>query len=285
LPHFNHYINWEKLKDGAYYLNRIPKIIHYCWFGGNPISELGEKCIASWKKYCPEYEIIRWDESNFDISCNQYVKEAYEAKRWAFVTDYIRLHVVYNNGGIYLDTDVELLKSFDDLLGYSGFMGFENERNINTGLGFGAVKNNNIIYEIMNDYKKIPFIKEDGRFDLTPCPQRNTKILARKGLKLNNTRQIIEDVVFLPTIYLSPKDFESGKIIVTEKTFSIHHFNASWHTEQQKEIHEKGVLYRSLFGKKIGGFLINLVFVIKEYGFLEILDKIIKKIKSCRVKS
>ena len=279
MPHFNHYINWEKLKDGAYYLNRIPKIIHYCWFGGNPISELGEKCIASWKKYCPEYEIIQWDEGNFDINCNQYAKEAYEAKKWAFVTDYVRLYVVYNHGGIYLDTDVELLKSFDDLLGYSGFMGFEDERNINTGLGFGAVINNNIIYEILRSYEKIPFIKEDGSLDLTPCPQRNTETLVERGLILNNTSQIIEDIIFLPTRYLSPKDYKSGKITIHKNTVSIHHFNASWYTEKQRNFHKKGVLYRNLFGKKIGGTLINLVFVINEYGFLEILGKIMKKIK------
>ena len=211
--------------------NNIPKMIHYCWFGGNPLPEKALKCIESWKKYCPDYEIKRWDESNFDITYNKYVNEAYKSKMWAFVTDVVRLYVVYTYGGIYLDVDVELLKGLDDLLKYNAFMGFENQKNINTGLGFGALKNNQIIYEILKDYDDISFITEDGNFDLTPCPQRNTVILNKNGLIQNNTMQIIDGMIFLPTEYFCPKDYGTGKLEITGNTYSIHHFCASWHTK------------------------------------------------------
>ena len=119
----------------------IPKIIHYCWFGYGPKPKLAEKCIRSWKKYCPDYQIIEWNENNFDISaCPLYVRQAYEARKWAFVTDYVRLKVIYENGGIYMDTDVELKKNLDNLLPYNAYFGFENYWVIATGLGFGALR-------------------------------------------------------------------------------------------------------------------------------------------------
>ena len=118
----------------------IPKKIHYCWFGGNPLPELAIKCLESWKKYCPDYEIIEWNETNFNLDSCEYVREAYQAKKWAFVSDYARLKVVYDNGGIYLDTDVELIKSLDRLLKNKSFFGTETTGVVATGLGFGAEK-------------------------------------------------------------------------------------------------------------------------------------------------
>ena len=138
----------------------IPKVIHYCWFGGNPKSKLIENCINSWRKKCPDYEIIEWNESNFDINCCDYVKEAYEAKKWAFVSDFARLKIIYDNGGIYLDTDVELISSLEKFLEYDSYFGFEDSEHINTGLGFGAVKHNPILEVMINDYFKIQM----GRF-------------------------------------------------------------------------------------------------------------------------
>jgi len=158
--------------------NKIPKVIHYCWFGGNEKSKLIKKCIDSWKKYCPDYEIKEWNESNFDIEINNYVKEAYEAKKWAFVSDYARLWIVYNYGGIYLDTDVELIKSLDNLLNYKAYFGSEDGKLINTGLGFGAIKDNEFVKKIKDDYEYIHFIKDDGTYDITPCPKRNTDSIA-----------------------------------------------------------------------------------------------------------
>ena len=132
----------------------IPKIIHYCWFGRNPLPKTAEKCIRSWKKYCPDYEIIRWDESNFDVNCNEYCREMYEQEKWAFLTDYVRLRVVYENGGIYLDTDVEVIKPLDDLLHNSAYMGLETTDKVATGLGFGAERNHWFIGENMKYYEK-----------------------------------------------------------------------------------------------------------------------------------
>jgi hypothetical protein len=209
----------------------IPKIIHYCWFGGNPIPSLTKKCIKSWKKLCPDYEIILWNESNFDISdCPIYVKQAYESKKWAFVSDYVRLKVVYDNGGIYLDTDVELIKSLDTLLSYGAFFRFESDGGcVATGLGFGAEKGNNVVRAMMDDYEGISFVKEDSSFDLTPCPVRNTRTLYRFGLKQDDSDQILDsNVRILPSEYLSPIEYSTGKKTLTENTISIHHYQSSW---------------------------------------------------------
>ena len=137
----------------------IPKTIHYCWFGRNPKPALAQKCIQSWKKHCPDYTIMEWNEDNYDISSAPlYVRQAYEARKWAFVTDYVRLHVVHDHGGIYMDTDVELKKNPDALLEYSAYFGFEDGQYVNTGLGFGAIPGHPFLKEIMADYEGIPFI-------------------------------------------------------------------------------------------------------------------------------
>ena len=162
----------------------IPKIIHYCWFGGKPKPELAEKCIKSWKKHCPDYEIREWNEDNYDLAAAPlYVRQAYEAKKWAFVTDYVRLQVVYECGGIYLDTDVELKKNLDSLLGYSAYFGFEDGKWIATGLGFGAEQGTPILQELMDDYRDIPFLLEDGSEDAGYCytaihPMKDSVLLA-----------------------------------------------------------------------------------------------------------
>ena len=217
----------------------IPKTIHYCWFGRNPKPKLAKKCIKSWKKHCPEYEIIEWNEDNFDISsCPLYVRQAYEAQKWAFVTDYVRLKVIYDNGGIYLDTDVQLIKSLDGLLKFDAYFGFEDGNHISTGLGFGAIKNNPIVQEIMDDYNDINFILADGTYDLLPCPVRNTNIFLRHGLIQNNTFQIINNCAVLPSDYLCPIEYETGKKNITDNTLSIHHFSASWQAKEVKKQHE-----------------------------------------------
>ena len=167
----------------------IPKVIHYCWFGKGEMPKLAKKCIKSWKKYCPDYEIICWNEENFDLTQNRYMKEAYEAGKWAFVSDVARLIIIYENGGIYLDTDVELIKPIDDLLQSKGFMGFDEKGIVATGLGFGAEKGNEIVGEFLKDYNNIPFVLPDGSFDLTPCPDRNTETLKRLGMDTDNTNQ------------------------------------------------------------------------------------------------
>lgn len=222
----------------------IPKIIHYCWFGHNPLPPLAEKCIKGWKKRCPDYEFMEWNEDTFDLaSAPLYVRQAYDAKKWAFVTDYIRLHVVYEHGGIYLDTDVELIRSPNALLKYSAFFGFEDDTYVNTGLGFGAEKSTPVLYEMMADYQDIPFILEDGEMDLLPCPVRNTTVLSKRGLKQDGTKQLLDDgILVLCTEYLCPFDNISGLMNKTRNTISIHHYNASWvdeHTRNQVRAHRK----------------------------------------------
>lgn len=219
----------------------IPKIIHYCWFGRNPKPVLAEKCMKSWRKYCPDYQIIEWNEENYDISdCPLYVRQAYEARKWAFVTDYVRLDIVYRHGGIYLDTDVELRKSLDTLLTYPGYFGFEDGVHVSTGLGFGAGKGLLLLKELMDDYAEIPFVREDGLFDTMTCPVRNTQILLQHGLVQDDSEQFLDDgVLVLPSRYLCPISYSDGRKRIVRDTISIHWFQASWQTTQQREEHKK----------------------------------------------
>ncbi len=207
----------------------IPKKIHYCWFGNAPLPRSAERCIASWRKHCPEYEIIRWDESNLDLKENLYASQAYEAKKWAFVSDYFRLKIVYEQGGVYLDTDVELLCSLDALTEqYDGFFGYENDTMIATGLGFGATAGNRFVQAMLEAYRDIPFTLGENQYDETPCPRRNTDALLRLGLDPAIKNQVIDRVCFLEENVLCPLSFFTGKKNITEKTISIHHYNSSW---------------------------------------------------------
>lgn len=243
----------------------IPKIIHYCWFGYGEKSPLHIKCIESWKKHCPGYEIIEWNEDNIDFSVfPSYVKEAYDEKKWGFVPDYIRLWLVYTYGGIYLDTDVEIIRNIDDLLLNEGFAGFENDRYVNFGSGFGAEKGNKLIYELMGSYKPMHFRNDNGTLNLTPSPVLNTEVLVRLGLRANGKMQNILGIRFYSPEYFCPIDV--GLLDVTKKTYSIHWFDASWikngneewyQKERKKELskHFLNVAMRRLLGRKIYCFL------------------------------
>ncbi|CAM3980848.1 Glycosyltransferase sugar-binding region containing DXD motif protein [Vibrio aerogenes CECT 7868] len=238
----------------------IPKKIHYCWFGGNELPELTIQCIESWKKFCPDYEIIRWDESNVDLNSCQFVKEAYAAKQWAFVSDYIRLKVVEACGGIYLDTDVELLTSLEPFLNLQAFMGFQfDDRHlVASGLGFGAIAHHPALKALMSTYEHIPFIQANGSYDTTPCPDRDTRVLEQFGLKRNNTTQRLEVEQYAITIYSSdyfcPKSYE-GDEHFTDNTVSVHHYDASWLPEQEREKLRLKVHYKQKFGPKLGKFM------------------------------
>ena len=216
----------------------IPKTIHYCWFGGNPLPELALKCIESWKKYCPDYEIVCWNERNYDLNKKcVYVKEAVEEKKWAFVSDYARLDVIYNHGGIYLDTDVELISSLDDFLKDKCFLGMETSGVIATGLGFGAVKNSEAIRKMIDEYEGIHFRFASGIFDTTPCPRRNTAPFWEEGYKDDYTGiQYLKSATVYPPEYFCPLDYKTNKMKITSNTKSIHHFSASWISEADKEI-------------------------------------------------
>lgn len=218
--------------------------------------KLAKKCIKSWKKYCPDYEIICHTEDNFDLTQNRYVREAYEAKKWAFVSDYARLKIIFEEGGIYLDTDVELIKPIDDLLETKGFMGFDEKGIVATGLGFGAEKGNEIVAEFLKDYDDIPFVLEDGSFDLTPCPDRNTEALKRLGMNLDIKNQTFMDMVFLSDEYLCPMDYYTGKKTITKNTYSIHHYSASWTSLVTKRTTRiKRIIGLKMYNKLYGKFL------------------------------
>ena len=208
----------------------IPKKIHYCWFGGNPLDEKAKKCIESWKKYCPDYEIIEWNEKNYNIDKNKYVKYTYENKYYAFLTDYVRLDIIYNEGGIYLDTDVELLKKLDDLLNCDGYIGMEQIGTINTGQGFGAKKGHPFIKENKSYYEIHNFFDEKGNFKKEICVNITTNILRKKGLKKENAIQNVYDMIIYPVDYFCPLKVGTNKLNITNNTYSIHHFSASWYT-------------------------------------------------------
>lgn len=222
----------------------IPKKIHYCWFGKAPLPKSVLQCMESWRRYCPDYEIIEWNETNFDVNAVRYTKEAHDRKKWAFVSDYARLKIIYENGGIYLDTDVELIKPLDPLLEYEGFMGFQNDGTVATGLGFGAVAGHPLIRAMLDDYMEIPFLKEDKTMDLTACPVRNTKRLESLGLRSDGTRQEILGVQIFPAEYFSPMDWRNGKLRKTAATYSIHRYDASWLSREE----QRWVRLRHLIG-------------------------------------
>ena len=205
----------------------IPKVIHYCWFGGTPLPRDVESCIRSWKKFCPDYEIKRWDESNFDVNGHPFCRAAYEAKAWAFVSDYARLKVVCDHGGIYLDTDVEMVRSPDFLQEYDGYLAVDQiAGNIATGLGFGAQKGNRVIEKMLAVYDGITF-DFAGRADIS-CPILNTRALKELGYAPHSQIQIIEGVAILPPRYCDPVSPGDTELLLCEDTFSIHHYSATW---------------------------------------------------------
>lgn len=213
----------------------IPKVIHYCWFGRSPLPDKYRKWMESWRKFCPDYEIREWNEDNYDITKNQYMYEAYQHKKWGFVPDYARLDIIYEHGGIYLDTDVELVGSLDDMLFQNGFAGFQQEEFINLGHGFGAVKGLPLIQEMRDDYDNLHFVKPDGNLNLTPSPVYQTDFLLGQGLRLNGEYQKLQDFVIYPEKMFSAKSFFTRRVRTAEYTRAIHHFDASWKDNSEKK--------------------------------------------------
>lgn len=220
----------------------IPKIIHYCWFGKKDLPNSAIKCIKSWEKYCPDYKIIKWDENNFDVSINKFCQQAYENRAWGFVPDFVRIWIIYNYGGIYFDTDVQVIKSFDALLSNHGFAGFEEGTSttgdflVNFGQGFAAEPHNPVIKKHLELYEKMDFVLENGEFNKIPSPEYTTKILEGYGLNRNlNCEQKLENFTVYPHQYFCPKSFSDGVIRKTKETYSIHHFDASWFTPDDQK--------------------------------------------------
>lgn len=204
---------------------RIPKIIHYCWFGGNPKPKLVLDCIESWKKYCPDYEIIEWNESNFDVHSNAFAEEAYCAKKWAFVSDFARANCLYRQGGIYLDTDMELICTLDNLLNVPFFAGFEVRDIIATGI-IGCERENEIVKQYLQYYQETLF--DPVRGDAHTSPVVLTRILEKHGVKLNGKKQNLLDCAIYPkpVFYPTGLGWVFGK--KSSKTIGIHHYMDSW---------------------------------------------------------
>lgn len=204
----------------------IPKVIHYCWFGGNPLPGMAVKCIASWKKYLPDYEIVEWNERNFDVHSIPYTSEAYANKKYAFVSDYARFYVLYHNGGIYMDVDVEVIQPLELFLEHKMFGGFETNDGVNPGLILGAEKGTSLFKEVLDEYLKKEFVYVPKKMDTVVSIF--TSILSEKGLILNGDLQKIEDMTVYPTKYFSPINFFTGERNITSNTYSIHHYAATW---------------------------------------------------------
>lgn len=211
----------------------IPKRIHYCWFGRGKMPEMVRKCIASWKKYLPEYEIKEWNEDNFDLDQYPYVREAYDNRKFAFVTDVVRLHALYHEGGIYMDTDVEVLKPLDVLLQYDAVSGFESATRIPTGL-MACREGLPIFKELLSEYDGLHFVKSDGSMDLTTNVTRITNTLLKYGFVPNNQLQTVNGFTLLPQDWLCPKDYETKVVNITPNTLCIHHFDGSWVPRRKK---------------------------------------------------
>lgn len=211
----------------------IPKIIHYCWFGGKPKPPLAQKCIDSWKKFCPDYEIREWSEENFDLStAPKYVHQAYAAGRWAFVTDYVRLVALVTMGGVYMDTDVEVVKPLDPFLNQKAFAGFESDKGVQTGL-MACESGFPLFRDFLAHYDTAEFIRADGSHDTTTNVEVLTRLCVERGLQLNDRYQVVDGLAVYPREYFCPVDFETEKLKRTRKTVTIHWFSASWHTEEE----------------------------------------------------
>lgn len=228
----------------------IPKIIHYMWLGGKNIPNNLQKCIDSWKRYCPDYEIKCWNESNYDVNKNLYMKQAYENKAYGFVPDYARLDILYNYGGIYLDADIELQRNLDDLLYQDAFCSVEKWQVINFGGCSGAVPHHKSILSYLQLRSEIPFINADGSLNKYGSGLIDTTVALQNGYRINGQNQTISDMVIYAYDYFHPYDYMSGECEITENTFSIHHFNGGWLTEVQKAENKKtasnyNLLYQS----------------------------------------
>lgn len=248
---------------------QIPKIIHYCWFGGKPLPPLAEKCISSWKKYLPDYEIKQWDETNFDVNGIKYTAQAYEAKKYAFVSDYARFIILYQYGGLYFDTDVEIIKPLDDIISNGPFMGCEikyvtdgsaKNLGVNPGLGIGSYSGHLIYKGIIDLYQNLSFINEDGSLSRKTVVEHTTEFLCKKGLVNTPNIQSIGDLKIYPKEYFCPIDYKTNQIEITNETRTIHHYSGSWHSSKQKFTRT----IELLFGRKPVDLLVQIKKMLKK---------------------
>ncbi|WP_204585146.1 glycosyltransferase [Collinsella intestinalis] len=253
----------------------IPKIIHYCWFGGGSFGDKETACIESWQKYLPDYEIRRWDETNFDITCCDYVEEAYEARKWAFVSDFARFQILYEYGGLYFDTDVELVKPINDIVERGAFMGMEEDCStegnggedsaikVNPGVGLGTPPGAELFAAILDSYKSAHFISPAGDNDETTVVERVTAFLWERGLRNVIGIQKVAGFYLYPAEYFCPLDFDSGELNITSNTRSIHWYGATWLSPSQKlELRVKRALIRHGVSKRTAQAASSMIAII-----------------------
>ena len=226
----------------------IPKIIHYCWFGRGEKPELAKKCIASWKKFCPDFEICEWNEDNCDYLAIPFMAEAYAAKKYAFVSDVMRLVVLEQYGGVYFDTDVEVVRDISPLLNDEGFIGFENNRFVNSGQVMAAVPHQPIVQAMIDEYKKLHYMQPDSSVMPVGCPRLNSDVLERFGLIRNGQEQIVAGIHVYPDDYFNPMDSTTGKLTKTENTYSIHWYSMSWLPKRTQMKAKLGRVWRRMRG-------------------------------------
>lgn len=240
----------------------IPKTIHYCWFGGKPLPKSVKDNIKTWKKQCPNYKIIQWDESNYDISANDYTRQAYERGKYAFVTDYARLEIVHEYGGIYLDTDVELIKPLDAFLKYDAFFAMEEAGRVNTGLGFGSTKNNEILDQTKHQYDNQLFY-DGNKENLKTCIEYSAPVFENLGLANKNKTQYFNQsrIAVFATDVFCPQSLETGKTAITNDTVSIHHYDSSWkkHPQISRHLTKYKIRLRKLLDKLFGSGTYNRI--------------------------
>ena len=274
-------------------MNMIPKVIHYCWFGRNSLPELAEKCISSWKKYCPDYEIIEWNEDNFDLSCCDFIREAYEEKKWAFVSDAARLFIIYAHGGVYLDTDVELIAALDPIIQDNDFyFGIEAQTNrrkkttfsqVATGLGFGATVGHQIIKAMLDEYIGTHF-RNNGELDMTACPIKNSRALKPFGFTGKNKLYRFLNGTIYPSEYFCPKEHLTGVTHFSAHTVSIHHYGESWVTPRVKYWMKLHVKFKCYLPDWLSHYLASYISYIAYDGFFtghkELMQQLVRKIKN-----
>ena len=259
----------------------IPKKIHYCWFGGNPLDETSRKCISSWGKYFPDYEIIQWNEDNFDISQIEFMQKAYDEKKWAFVSDVARLLIIYEHGGFYFDTDVEVIRTFDDILEQSpdGYLAYEKLNCVSTGLGFGMPPKHPLLEELIELYRDLDFDTYKNRLSEIACPILTTTLLQRQGYVPEDRMQRIRGLDVYPSEYFSPIDYETGKMLKTGRTHSIHWYNASWNDVQEKKYRHLEQKCMQFLGKRLGSVTAGIVHCIRREGLVCYLRRRLLRVK------
>lgn len=238
----------------------IPHIIHYCWFGRKPLPPLAKRCIASWRKYFPNYEIKEWNEDNFDVNAIAYTREAYEAKKYAFVSDYARFKILYEQGGLYFDTDVEIIRPLDDIIERGPFMGCEQDASgattiaVNPGLGLGVNLGLGLYKEMLDLYATLHFKTADNSFNQKTVVLYTTEVLEKHGLQAKTDIQQVAGIWIYPKEYFNPTKLTGRKVIPTSNTRSIHHYAGTW---QSPYIRMKKKMAKLVGGKVTLG-IINL---------------------------